>query len=326
MSHEIDQSNDRANMAYSGEVPWHGLGQSVSPDDSIETWSAAAGLEWEAKRAPAMYTADDGEQYASGEHVLYRSDTKAKLGIVSEGYESVQPAEVLDFFRHYVEDLGAFEMHTVGSLREGRRIWALAKAKDGLYDLAGDKIGRYLLLATSYDKTMATFVQQTSIRVVCNNTLTAAFMAGGKRVDPVIRVSHHGKFDASKVRAQMLFDGQWVGFTQSIERWAARKVDRTEQDQFFRAVLELPELAAADVKKQAAQDKKLAQMDEIVQGAPGQQLESAKDTAWGLVNAVTFLVDHGTGKNPDVRMDQAWFGQRRYMKRRAMEQAELLCA
>jgi hypothetical protein len=35
MSHEIDMSNGRANMAYVGEKPWHGLGASINPDASI---------------------------------------------------------------------------------------------------------------------------------------------------------------------------------------------------------------------------------------------------------------------------------------------------
>lgn len=32
MSHEIDMSNNRANMAYVGKVPWHELGQQINPD------------------------------------------------------------------------------------------------------------------------------------------------------------------------------------------------------------------------------------------------------------------------------------------------------
>lgn len=327
MSHEIDFSNDRANIAYTGEVPWHGFGQAISPDDNLETWRTAAGLDWEAKRAPAMYEAEgsDGPAYA-GEDVIYRSDTRAKLGIVSPGYQLVQPEQVLEFFRHYVEELGAFEMHTVGALREGRRIWALAKSKDGLFSVGDDTVNRYLLLATSFDRSMATIVQQTSIRVVCNNTLTAAYMQGSKKVDPTIRVSHHGTFSGSKVRERMKFEEQWQCFVKSVGRWASRRVSRDEQDQFFRDVLQLKAPSELDDKGHKSQKKKLEELDAVFRKAPGQQLESASGTVWGLVNAVTFIVDHTMGKTNDTRMDQAWFGQRRQMKDRAMKAAERLAA
>ena len=32
MAHQIDESNNRANMAYVGKVPWHGLGQQMDDD------------------------------------------------------------------------------------------------------------------------------------------------------------------------------------------------------------------------------------------------------------------------------------------------------
>jgi hypothetical protein len=38
MSHEIDMSNGRANMAYAAgsETPWHGLGFTVAPDATVD--------------------------------------------------------------------------------------------------------------------------------------------------------------------------------------------------------------------------------------------------------------------------------------------------
>lgn len=327
MAHEIDFSNDRANIAYAGEVPWHGYGQEIAPDESIDTWREAAGLDWEARRAPSMFMPEEsGDLLPAGEDVIYRSDTLAKLGIVSPSYKIVQPADVLDFFRHYVEDLGCFEMHTVGSLREGKRIWALAKSKEGLFKIGDDEVERYLLLATSFDKTMATIVQQTSIRVVCNNTLTAAYMQGEKKVDPTVRISHHGEFTASKVRDRMRFDKQWNEFTEAVTRWSERRVNKAEQDQFFADVLQLPAVPEGDLKKAAARHEKLEKLHFLLREAPGQQLESAQDTVWGLVNAVTYMVDHTMGKSNDTRMDQAWFGQRRQIKARAMKAAELLAA
>lgn len=53
--HEIDFSNKRANMAYVGETPWHGLGSLLPADADIETWRQAAGLAWDVEEMPVLY-------------------------------------------------------------------------------------------------------------------------------------------------------------------------------------------------------------------------------------------------------------------------------
>src|SRR3546814_8839889 len=58
--------------------------------------------------------------------VLYRSDTKAPLAVVSKRFQVVQPGEILEFYRDLTE-VGGFELETAGVLREGRKFWALAR-------------------------------------------------------------------------------------------------------------------------------------------------------------------------------------------------------
>ena len=54
----------------------------------------------------------------------------------------------------------------------------------------------------------------------------------------------------------------------------------------------------------------------------GAGLASARHTAWGLVNAVTEYVDHHRrARNPDYRLDSAWFGQGAQLKGQALEHA-----
>lgn len=332
MAHELDFSNNRANIAYAGAEPWHGLGQRIDPDRSLEEWREAAGLNWDALRAPVQFKAQTGNILApekmveAPQEVIYRSDTLAPLGVVSKSYREVQPSVVLEFFRRYVEHSGPFRMHTVGALKGGKIIWALARAEDDLISLGDDKIARFLLLATSFDKTMATVVQQTSIRVVCNNTLTAAYYNGQNRVDPVLRFSHHAVFTPEVARTAMAFDDQWAAFTQSVEKWARRKVTRRERNTYFRNVFELPSVDPAATAKVRAQQKRLEELEHARTTSPGAELESARDTVWGLVNAVTWTLDHETGRSADNRLSQAWFGQRKYIKRRAIEEAERLVA
>lgn len=61
--------------------------------------------------------------------VLYRSDSKEALSVVSQRYQVVQPREVLEFYRDLTSCSG-YELETAGVLKGGRKLWALARAFD----------------------------------------------------------------------------------------------------------------------------------------------------------------------------------------------------
>ena len=161
MTHLIDMSTGQAAMAYVGEAPWHKLGQRLTAGADLETWRCEAGLAYSVERTPVLFQrtgagACDRIEAMEGRDVLYRSDTGAPLSVVSSsGYQVVQPGEVLDFFGRLAE-AGGFELETAGALSQGRRVWGLAKVHDGAPVVAQDTVRPYLLLATSYDGTMAT--------------------------------------------------------------------------------------------------------------------------------------------------------------------------
>lgn len=59
----------------------------------------------------------------------------------------------------------------------------------------------------------------------------------------------------------------------------------------------------------------------------GAELTAAKDTAWGLLCAVTEFVDHERqARSSENRLDSAWFGNGAQMKQKALEQALQLVA
>lgn len=59
----------------------------------------------------------------------------------------VQPHEVLHFYQDLVE-VGGFELETAGSLKGGRKLWALAKTGRDMELKDGDRVKSYQLLAT----------------------------------------------------------------------------------------------------------------------------------------------------------------------------------
>jgi phage/plasmid-like protein (TIGR03299 family) len=333
MAHELDMTTGRVGMAFVGETPWHGLGHKLLPGADIETWRQVAGLNWSVLEAPVLF--HDPQKAAGtmstviGQKVLYRDDTRNPLSIVSTGYVPAQPSEILAFMQEVV-DIGGFQLETAGSIRGGCRIWALAKMTDGVEIVPGDKVRPYLLIATSFDKSMATTAKRTAIRVVCNNTLSAAagdHMAKGS-VEPEVKVYHSMKFD-DKVRADVRkqLDQAVAGFDQFVTS-AKRLADETISDRIvdsfllnlYRTEQNNPDLVEKTRKSKGY--KRIAEMFATGDNNPGHDM--AGKTLWGLINSVTRYVDFERGASRETALDSAWFGEGDALKSRAFQLASEL--
>lgn len=331
MSHELDFSTGRAGIAFTGETPWHGFGQELTPGAPLETWQVEAGLDWEAKSAPVMYNRplvdlsglQTHEQRTDKERkVLFRSDDGNVLSVVSNKYKPVQPHEVIEFYRDLTEKHG-FQLETAGALKGGRRIWALANTKNAMQLRGNDTSKLYLLLATSFDGSMSTQARLTSVRVVCNNTIELATQGKADVVVP-----HSTTFDADKVKLDMQIGEAWEQFEAQAKAMSNRIVNRDESVRFFLDVYYgLKDDEAIKAFQQIeGNDKKVEKLTTRLQTAlfnsPGAHLESAKGMLWGLVNAVTWDVDHSApARSQENRLNSSWFGANRQIKQRAWDRA-----
>ena len=314
------------NMAYVGKTPWHGLGNELAPKQPIEVWARAAGMDWWIRETPVCYRTngidvDHAVLTFNDQKVLYRSDTGAALSVVGDRYRVVQPRDVLEFYRELTE-LYDCQLETAGVLKGGRKLWALARTGQDAMLKNQDAVNQYLLLATSCDGTLATVAMPTTVRVVCNNTLSIAL----KGASNAVRVPHSTTFDPVAVKRQLsIATSQWAGFLYRIQSMATRKVKASEATSYFENVMNL---ATGDGTAAApTQGRALKRMLELFDGqGRGAELSTAKATAWGLLNAVTEFVDHERRAiSPEHRLDSAWFGQGAAVKQRAFDQAvELL--
>ena len=174
----------------------------------LDVWLPQAGLDWQIKETPVRFVDGGkgplGQIHSFDDHkVLYRSDTQAPLSVVSKRYQVVQPREILEFYRDLTEVSG-FELETAGSLKGGRKVWALARTGQSGVLKGRDRTNAYVLLATACDGTMATTAQFTSVRVVCNNTLAVALNGQAQSV----KVSHRCVFDAEAVKLPIPEEGK----------------------------------------------------------------------------------------------------------------------
>ena len=328
-------------MAYTGQTPWHGLGEQLPSKQPIEVWAQAAGMDWQIKESPVHFSIDNihnASMFGSFEEqkVLYRSDTNTALSVVSNRYQVVQPMEVLAFYRDLTEHAG-FELETAGVLKGGRKFWALAKTGHSTALKGNDVVNGYLLLATSCDGSLATVAMPTTVRVVCNNTLSIAV----NNRENAVKVSHRSVFDADAVKQRLgVAVSHWDQFMYEMKVLSERKVSTKEANAYFETLLTHTTPQSSDITPSGLRllkpsttpiipNERAYKKLQAMYGGQGRgaELTAAKNTAWGLLCAVTEFVDHERqARSTENRLDSAWFGNGAQMKQQALEQALQLVA
>lgn len=321
MAHEIDTTTGRAAMAFTGsrDKIWHGLGEELSDGASIEEWQVAAGMEWEVKSSEVTYSIPgDGPLFIpdvrqfQDRRVLYRSDTRSALSVVSSDFKVVQPKEVLEFFRDLVERHD-MKLSTAGCLFGGKRFWALAELGKEFEVTSGDVVKGHLLLTTAVDGSLNTTAKFVSERVVCNNTLTIAM---GEKNGNLVKVSHRSKWDPDQVKMDLgLIDSSWYEFIANMKKLAETKISVKGAYDFYSDLL-FPEEKAMS-KLQVRKVEKLMELFVNGQGA-----EMSRGSLWGVVNGVTELYTHGSGRrDPSHQFTDSYYGNGASVKDLALSKA-----
>ncbi len=311
MSHNIDMTNDRANIAFLGsrEDVWHKLGQEMKSGMAIADWAKAAGLDWEAKKVPAVVNlhGPDFDHIEPGKRFLahptkrfiVRGDTGHALGIVSKDYKIHQPAEVLAWFEQYIGVDPRFQLDVAGSLEGGRTIWATATFKDAL-EVAGDRHVARVLMSTSFDGSSATINQGTMTRTVCRNTLNVSL--SDKRA--MIRTAHTTDFNAAQVGKELAQIAQgFASYKAMGDAMAMVHMTKDQVSDFFKTCLEIP----LDAKKDDLSTRKQNQFQAVVDAYKTTATETEVGTAWAALNAITRYVDHEKTTDETKRFHSANF-------------------
>ena len=146
MAHEVEQ------MMYVGAKPWHGLGRAFIVPPTLEESIVAAGLNWKVGLKDLQTI--DGQQKVPAKATFRKSDGRI-LGVVGEKYKPLQNSEAFEFFRPFIDSKEA-AIETAGSLRDGQRVFVMAKInRDPLIIKGNDEVEKYVLLSNSHDGTLA---------------------------------------------------------------------------------------------------------------------------------------------------------------------------
>jgi len=309
MSHEVET------MAYAGELPWHGLGTEVSNDLTPIQMMQKAGVDWEVEQQKIV--TETGIEI-NDKVALVRTSDNTLLDVTGKDWKPVQNEEAFTFFSEFVA-AGDMEMHTAGSLREGRNVWALAKVKESFDVFGEDRVDSYLLFSNPHQYGKAVDVRFTPIRVVCHNTLTFSLQNASKNS---VKVGHRTAFDADTVKETLgLASEKFAKYKEMAQFLGSRKVTAESLIQYYNDVFpttsrkeeKTPVVVYDDMSKAA---KMCYDALEVQPGA-----EFAAGTWWQAFNSVTYYTDHLQGRNSENRLHNQWFGYNQAKKVTAAEKA-----
>ncbi len=312
MAHELEMINGEAQMAYVGDVPWHGLGTKVDRELTPDQFQKVAGLDWTVEKQP-LVTATGIP--IKNKEALVRSSDNSILDVVGTGWNPVQNSEAFEFFHDYVM-AGDMEMHTAGSLKDGQMVWALAKTKESFELFNGDQTDNYFLFTNPHQFGKSINIRMTPIRVVCNNTLTLSL---SQDTDKMVTVNHRKAFDPDMVKEQMGIAKEKMEQYKSMAAFLGGK--RATGDnviQYFNEVFGAPAKAKEDgVLPFTSRNAKIAM--ENLNTQPGANF--AQGSWWQAFNSVTYMTDHLQGREGDSRLQSAWYGRNRKVKLNALDKA-----
>jgi phage/plasmid-like protein (TIGR03299 family) len=330
MAHNIATINGKIAMAYQGETPWHNLGHSI--DDfarrSIDAAMSAAALDWQVS-TQRMFLAD-GRQ-VENRVALVRDVDGQVLGTATDNYRIVQNSAAFGLFQHAIDKHG-LEIETAGALGNGEKVWILFRLPSSVAPVPGDEINGYGLAIAGHDGRTAVEFRPTPIRVVCQNTLSAAVGKGGSK-GRIYAIPHTGNVARQIDIAATMVDNVLSAMAETGETFAAmarRRMTPAEVQAYIETVFPAPK----DGKIGAQLDTRRATVEHLITHGVGSDLAlsetDGQPNAWAVYNAVTEYFDHvttgsATAGSPTARANtSALFGSGAEIKLAALDVAREL--
>ena len=315
------------NMISVSAPPWHGLGSVLNAPPTTKEAIVEAGLDWTVRTEPiyAELPAPEEKEMVElgGGRATVRSDTNEVLGVVGPSYTPLQNEEAFDFFDPFLAD-GTASIETAGSLRGGRRIWVMAKLNDDPVEIIKDDVVlKHLLLANGHDGSLSCAIGFTPIRVVCQNTLSAALGASASKI---VRVRHTRNIAEAVKKIGEIIDARnraFVATAEQMRELVKMQVDADTLERYVRLVFDRPESTdEEDLDRETDERKRLiSNVIPLFEAGRGTEIPGVRGTMWGAYNAVTEFLSHHRGKEQERRVEQLWFAEGARLTNRAFKVA-----
>lgn len=281
------------------EPAWHGLGH-VLPDLLTAEEAMKLVCPWEVELHD-LYTQNG---LLVPHRATVRSDNGAVLGVVGPDYTPLQNAASFSFFDNVV-GTGEAKYETAGTLHGGKRVWMLAKTSSSMEVVENDVVEEYLLLSNSHDGSSAVRMLWTPVRVVCQNTLTAAY--NGNEGKTSFKARHTAGIMSRVTEAQDILGLARKHHEETLATYSHLADTRPSAEEIEEVLKRLfPE--REDAVRDTWSEPRI-RVQELYNSSPTCNNPGAEGTAWGLYNAATEYNQYYRRENlpPERAFESAYF-------------------
>jgi phage/plasmid-like protein (TIGR03299 family) len=297
-AHRIDEATAPLWFG-SGPVAWGEVVRAVDPasTQSAAEMIAAAGLDWQVEHYPLEAVV--GREYEAlrlpvPRYVAtVRSDTRAVLGVVGDGYEPLQNRAAFTFC-DAITDSGRAHWIGAGATRGGARVHALMRLDREIRigGAEGEEVLPLLCFRNGHDGGLAVTVSVLPFRLACLNGMLLP-VEGAERT---WKARHTANIEAKLADARRTLGIAWRYYDELETlggRLVGERMDAGAFERFLARLVPLPE-PRPDETDGGRAVRNAERVREAIRSAyrAAPDLENVRGTRWGALQAVTGYVDH----------------------------------
>lgn len=317
MAHLIDNSKGFNAFVSFAAPAWHNLGTVLSNPVSTLDALQQGGLDYTVLKLPNIHYLPNGEEIISEDSFFTcRTDVNKVLGSkLGRDYAVMQNIEALNIVDEILQK-GAATIETAGAIDEGRKVFICLKVNQDIIVGSNDVVRQYVLIATSHDGSLSITAMPTNIRVVCNNTLSAALRESKDK----IKIRHTNNANvrlAEAMRVLKLMSNNTAANEDNYNEMQQKIITPAEMFNYFGNVFctpdEIKELQSGKKASEALSTRKQNILSDVLYFAnkgQGQSMamQGANHTLWSAYNAVTGYITRKKYSSANDRANSMLFG------------------
>ena len=285
------------------ETGWSKTGFFVGKESyTSEEALKAANLDWSVQKTDIFYKNKDNLLIRDDKFkaIIRESDNK-RLSIQKASYTTIQNSDAFKFMDSLAKT-GEIKYHSVGSFRDGRRVWMLAKINESDI-LPNDRLDNFLFLHNSHDGTSSLKVLLTPIRIVCTNAINGILMSG-ENLGINIRHTINANQSLDQAREILAKANERAEMAVDVSKYMTKI--KISDDKFKKITKQLIPDAHPDSKERAKLnvEKARSSLVTLFKQGQGQDIEGVAGTGWAAINAVTEYIGYQKPARGETAMEK----------------------
>ncbi len=299
---------------YVDEPAYAIVGKRLDRPQTAEEALDQAGLDFTVSKRPLKALLASGKLIDVPDKFAAVTSAGKIAGVVGSRYEIVQPSQHFCFFDNVVSRKDALYV-SAGLAHGGTKLWLLCKIPGHLRIGHRDLVNKYILLAGSFDGSLAITATICPIRFSCQNQLSFALRSSGDQ----IKIKH-----TLNVKERLAEASRLLGITDRVfgelgvvyNRLAIRKISEKELLWYVNNLVPDNPEAESNVRTRGIRQA----ICDLTESGVGSNLN--RMTAWSLLQGAVEWVDHClSSHNPEKRFNTVVFGGGQKLKLKAFDLA-----